>query len=88
MEQIFFIEVMKHDYIYSLLYSPTKINSCSLKEQIIKINTASLEWFYDQTGFFYVWGMPGPDYNKYTKETYGKGWAFTEEEIFKAWGEE
>ena len=82
----FYIEVMKHDYIYSLLYSPNRIHD-SLDKQIITINTDCLDCFKDQTGFFYVWGWPGPDYNEYTADTYGKGWAFTKEEIYKAWGE-
>ena len=49
----FYIEVMKHDYIYSLLYSPNRIPD-SLDKQIITINTDCLDWFKDQTGFFYV----------------------------------
>lgn len=82
----FYIEVMKHDYIYSLMYSPECLDE-PLDKQIIKLRTDWLEWFQDQTGFMYFWGWPGPDYNKYTPDTYGKGWAFTKEEIYKAWGE-
>ena len=29
----------------------------------------------------YVWGMPGPDYNRYKPEDYGKTWALTKEEL-------
>ena len=28
-----------------------------------------------------VWGMPGPDYNRYAPEDYGITWALTEEEL-------
>lgn len=79
--------VKEHDKIYSLLYSPTRIPG-NLKEQIIEIDTNKLNWSKDHQIFYYIWGYPGPDLNRYTIETYGKGWAFTREEIFEAWGEE
>ena len=78
-------EVMKHDSIYSLMYSPTKVNFHSLEDQIIKIKTSELKWYKDEEGFIYVWGWPGPDYNSYERSTYGKGWAYTKEEILKEW---
>lgn len=79
----FYIEVMKHDYIYSLMYSPHRMSNYPLDEQIIKLETEYLDWFDDQTGFFHFWGWPGPDYNKYTPDTYGKGWAFTKRRYTK-----
>lgn len=33
------------------------------------------------TGLIYIWGWPGPDYNFYGFDDYGKTWAFTEDEI-------
>lgn len=79
--------VMRYDRIYSLMYSPTRIGDRSLSDQIIDIRTVDLCWYNDKTGFWYRWGWPGPDVNLYTAETYGKGWALTKEEIFRAWGE-
>lgn len=78
-------EVMKHDSIYSLMYSPTKVNFHSLEDQIIKIKTSELEWYKDEEGFIYIWGWPGPDFNSYERSTYGKGWAYTKKEIIKEW---
>lgn len=66
-------EVMKHDFIYSLMYSPYKIDSCPLEEQIVKIKTSKLKWYKDDEGFIYIWGWPGPDANSYERSTYGKG---------------
>lgn len=80
-------EVMSHDIIYSLMYSPTRDDWRPLDEQIIQIETSKLQWSKDKNEFFYIWGYPGPDYNAYSERTYGKGWAFTRHEIVKAWGE-
>lgn len=77
-------EVMSHDKIYSLLYSPQRTND-PIESQIIDIKTSELDWEKDYQGFVYIWGWPGPDYNRYTMQTYGKGWAFTKEEILRAW---
>lgn len=30
---------------------------------------------------WYVWGYPGPDYNRYAPEDYGKTWALAKEEL-------
>ena len=80
--------VERHDKIYSLMYSPQRVYWTDLQDQIIKIKTSELEWSKDHNTFFYIWGWPGPDYNRYTFDTYGKGWAFTKKEIIKAWEEE
>lgn len=83
----FYETVISHREIYSLLYSPNRIKSMTLKEQIECIPTSKLKWSFPSTQFIYVYGWPGPDFNVYTAETYGKGWAFTKQEIIKAWGE-
>lgn len=80
--------VERHDRICSLMYSPQRVYWTDLQDQIIKIKTSELEWSKDHNAFFYIWGWPGPDYNRYTFDTYGKGWAFTKKEIIKAWEEE
>lgn len=81
-------EVLQHKHIFSLMYSPNRFYDTPLKEQIIKINTSELKWYINEEGFIYVWGWPGPDANLYTRETYGKGWAYTRQEIIKAWENE
>ena len=78
-------EVMSHNIIYSLIYSPSVITYEPIESQIIEIQTKQLEWTKDDLSFYFVWGYPGPDYNKYSQETYGKGWAYTKEEIINAW---
>ena len=80
--------VERHDKIYSLMYSPQRVYWTDLQDQIVEIETSELEWSKDHNTFFYIWGWPGSDYNRYTFDTYGKGWAFTKEEIIKAWEEE
>ena len=81
-------EVQQHDVIFSLMYAPTRVASLSLEDQIIEIKISKLEWFLDEEGFYYIWGWPGPDCNRYTREDYGKAWAYTKEEIIEAWNEE
>lgn len=78
-------EVLQHDSIFSLMYSPTLVKSWTLEEQVLEIKTSELDWNKDEEGFIYIWGWPGPDYNFYTRKTYGKGWAFTKQEIIEAW---
>lgn len=78
---------MSHEKVYSLLYSPVRIKNRPIREQLFEIETKDIRWGVSDDSFAYVWGWPGPDINVYTAETYGKGWAFTEEEILKAWGE-
>lgn len=79
-------EVTSYPSFWSLMY-PTRVDFCSLEDQLIEIATDGIDWAKDKSCFFYVWGWPGPDYNKYTVENYGKNWAFTKEEILMAWGE-
>lgn len=83
----FYNSVMSHKTIFTLMYSPYREKELTLEEQIVDIDTDELRWADDKSCFFYIWGWPGPDFNKYTPDTYGKGWAFTKEEIFDAWGD-
>lgn len=78
-------EVLQHEHIYSLMYSPQRVDFRTLEEQIVKIKTSELKWYTNHEGFIYRCGWPGPDMNFYTHETYGKGWAYTKEEIIEAW---
>ena len=70
------------------MYSPNRVDWRTLDDQIMDISTNSIDWTDKKDKFIYVWGGPGPDFNVYTEDTYGKGWAFTKEEILAAWGEE
>lgn len=81
-------EVLEHETIFSLMYSPTFVDSRSLEDQIVEIEVSKLQWYKNEEGFMYVWGWPGPDMNDYTRETYGKGWAYTKEEIYNSWNGE
>lgn len=77
--------VMSQDFIFSLLYSPSIIPNMNIESQIVQIDTKKLEWASDKKTFFYIWGSPGADFNTYTAETYGYGWAFRKEELINAW---
>ena len=43
--------VMSHEKIYSLLYSPCRIESDPIEKQIVEISTKSLRWSDDGTMF-------------------------------------
>ena len=78
-------EVLQHKNIFSLMYSPFRASHLSIEEQIIKIKTFELKWYLNNEGFVYVRSWSGPDFSSYTRETYGKGWAYTKKEIIEAW---
>lgn len=68
--------------IYSRLYT----NADGISEEnntIIEIETGNLSWSKDEETAYYIWGWPGPDYNIYSRENYGKDWAFTKREMEK-----
>ena len=77
--------VNKHEVIYSLMYGETYIRGKAIEDQIITIKSEELEWSENKKQFIYVWGWPGPDFNLYTLENYGKAWAFSKEELVEFW---
>lgn len=79
--------VMEHEVIYSLMYGETYIDGRATEDQIIAIKTEDLDWSESKNQFIYVWGWPGPDFNLYTAENYGKAWAFSKEELMEFWDE-
>lgn len=81
----FYDEIMSHDKIYSLLFSPER-SSAPIEDQIVELKTSRLEWWDKEKGdFIYTWGCIFGEYNRYSRDTYGKGWAFSKEEILEAW---
>lgn len=79
--------VNKHEVIYSLMYGATHVDWRTTEDQIITIRTEELKWSEDKKEFYYIWGWPGPDYNTYAAENYGKAWAFSKEELVEFWDE-
>lgn len=72
--------------IYSRLYTGTVVNADGTPTEnntIIEIETGNLSWSKDGETAYYVWGWPGPDYNIYSRENYGKDWAFAKREMEK-----
>lgn len=71
--------------IYSRLYTGTIVNADETPAEnntIIEIETKKFRYQKnDEETAYYVWGWPGPDYNIYSKENYGKDWAFTRREM-------
>lgn len=42
------------------------------------------EWEKDTcTGYYFIWGYPGPDYNVYLFSDYGRTWSFDENDLIK-----
>lgn len=85
MINFFYKAVMKHEVIYSLMYGETYIDGRATEDQIITIKTEELKWSESKNQFIYIWGWPGPDFNLYTLENYGKAWAFSKEELVEFW---
>lgn len=70
--------------IYSRLYTGTIVNADETSVEnktIIEIETDNLSWSKDEETAYYIWGWPGPDYNIYSRENYGKDWAFAKREM-------
>ena len=47
---------------------------------IIKIDPGEID-VWSNGAMCFVWGYPGPDYNLYKAEDYGKTWALTKKEL-------
>lgn len=76
--------VMENEYIYGLMYGCRNKNS-DIEDDIVRINTAELEWSKDKTKFYFVWGWPGPDFNTYTREDYLRTWALSKQALIHFW---
>jgi hypothetical protein len=60
----------------------TMYGMSSDKDKVIHVEQGSL--FIGISGdLLYVWGWPGPDYNRYKPDDYGNTWALFEHEIMK-----
>jgi hypothetical protein len=70
------VKAILQSYIYGYMYGKKEIDN-----RIIKIDKRKLEATKDETGFLYVWGWPGPDYNFYSFKDYGKTWSFNLEDL-------
>lgn len=64
---------------------PNFVKFYSVEEQIIPIKTSSVRWNSTKTLFYYFWGWPGPGYNMYDANNYGKTWTFSKEELLQYW---
>lgn len=71
--------------IYSRLYTGTIVNADGTSAEnntIVEIETKKFRYHKDdEETAYYIWGWPGPDYNIYSRENYGKDWAFTKQEM-------
>lgn len=70
--------------IYSRLYTGKIVNADGTPAEnntIIEVKTKKFSWAEGGELAYYVWGWPGPDYNIYSRENYGKDWAFTKQEM-------
>lgn len=51
------------------------------KDKIIEIRKESASFNVKYRNICFVWGFPGPDYNLYRFDDYGKTWAFDRDEL-------
>jgi hypothetical protein len=56
-------------------------NSADIKRYGKVIFIKSDELKIQNAGFLYMWGWPGPDFNFYRFDDYGKTWAFSRNEL-------
>ena len=63
------------------LHSVTPQGGFWKRDKVIKISKESLKLSKNEDAFFYIWGWPGPDYNKYCFDDYGKTWVFADKEL-------
>lgn len=79
-------EILKHKYIWGFAYgNPVKhVVTCEgieleERDKLLRIETSDLH--FNENSFIYIWGWPGPDYNRYKYEDFGKTWCFHPREI-------
>lgn len=71
-------KLKEQQYFYGFMY----VSGHVADGDIIKINIDRAVTITPNIIYF-IWGMPGPDYNTYYFSDYGKTWAFTKEELPK-----
>lgn len=54
----FYDWVMSHEKIYSLLYSPSRIDNTPISEQLFEVKTKDLDWSLDHNSFYLYLGIP------------------------------
>ena len=52
-----------------------------LEDNVVDIGVIDRWIIDDGSGFVYIWGAPGPDYNTYRFIDYGRTWAFTTDDF-------
>ena len=74
--------------IYGRMYGQEYITEIKIggkkyrnKDKIIKISKGEVTFNIDGRVILFVWGFPGPDYNIYKFDDYGKTWAFDRNEL-------
>ncbi len=84
------IEELVNQYLSSQIKSIYAYMYCSSHQgdgNIIQISKKELSFHNSENSrkyspyLIYVWGGPGPDYNTYYFQDYGKTWAFSKEEL-------
>ena len=51
------------------------------KDDVLPITKKGLDLSKDWNSFIFIWGMPGPDYNRYYFKDYGRTWVFDLEDF-------
>ena len=61
-------------FVYATMYGGVYTSDEIMMLQIFQLTK-------DKDGFYYRWGGPGPDINRYLFKDYGKTWAFRMEDF-------
>lgn len=72
------------DGIYGTMYGGETIYN-GIREDYVFIPKSNLhEWGKNtSTGYYFILGWPGPDYNVYLFSDYGRTWSFDENDLIK-----
>lgn len=76
-----FSKLKDDDKIWATMYGEN-LEKTDAEVCILQIPKKNLERWSDKA-MYYIWGLPGPDFNIYYFEDYGKSWALTKEELLK-----